>query len=117
MEANLVEQGPVSTQSTHRGEPRDIMGSRPEDLALSVVVAQGMDEAQTDPAAWSHVTDISTIGPSVIITVDTRSKALVERICEQARRYMYSPNPYGPKLGGDLVIRTAQDPASQYSSA
>jgi hypothetical protein len=106
IEANVVEQGPVPTQSTHQGQPIDVLGPRPEDIMVSVVVTQGMDEAQTDPDAWSHVTEISTIGPSVIITVDTESKALVERICEQARRYMYTPNPYGPKLGGDLLIRS-----------
>jgi hypothetical protein len=108
IEGNQVEQAPVPTQTTHQLQPIDILGPSPEDRMLTVVVAQGMEEAQTDPDAWSHVTDISTIGPSVIITVDTASKAIVERICKQARRYMHTPNPYGPKMSGDLLIRNRQ---------
>jgi hypothetical protein len=106
VEANLVERDPVSTASTHRGRHFDYRGPRLEDNMLSVVVFEGMYETQTDPVAWSHVTEVSTLGPSVDITVDTGSKAMVERICEQARRYMYSPNPYGPKMGGTLRIRS-----------
>ena len=40
----------------------------------------------------------------VVVQVRTGSKAVVERVCKQARRYMYSPNPYGPKLRHLLVF-------------
>jgi hypothetical protein len=109
IEANLVERDPVSTASTHRGRPWNDLDPGLDDIVLSVVVFEGMYETQTDPAAWSHVTEVPTFGPSVDITVDTESKALVERICEQARRYMYSPNPYGPKMGGSLRISRHRD--------
>jgi hypothetical protein len=68
----------------------------PEDIALTQVVVNGMAETQTDPAAWSHVTQVlafGSAGGTVTIQVATTSDAVVERVCEQARRYMYSPNP------------------------
>ena len=82
----------------------DVMGSRPEDDELSRVVADGMEQTQTNPAAWAHVTQVSVSAGSVVIQVGTRSDAVVERVCEQARRYMFSPNPYGPKLRHVMVL-------------
>jgi hypothetical protein len=37
---------------------------------------------------------------------------VAERVCEQARRYMFSPSPYGPKLRR-LMIFTMIDPPRQ----
>ena len=58
-----------------------------------------MEQTQADPGAWSHVTQVSVVSLSVVfIQVDTRSDAVAERVFKQARRYMFSPSPYGPKL-------------------
>jgi hypothetical protein len=57
-----------------------------------------MRKTQSDPAAWAHVTQVRVVSNNVVVQVGTKSKAVVERVCRQARRYMYSPNPYGPKL-------------------
>lgn len=105
IEVKLVEDHPAPTQPTHPPTPIDIVGPTPQELALTRVVADGMEKTQTDPAAWSHVTQVLafTIG-IVSIQVATKSDAVVERVCEQARRYMYSLNPYGPHLRRLLIV-------------
>jgi hypothetical protein len=100
--ARLVEQDSVTTQTT-LGRLIDVLGFRPEDIALTPAVSRGMGQTQTDPAAWAHVSHIRVISKFVVVEVHTGSKAVVERVCKQARRYMYSPNPYGPKLRYLLV--------------
>jgi hypothetical protein len=96
--ARLVEQDAVTTQPRRLGILTDRLGPFPEDIALTSVVSRGMGETQTDPAAWAHVSHVRVVSRFVVVEVHTRSKAVVERVCKQARRYMYSPNPYGPKL-------------------
>ena len=102
--ASLVDQDPVITQPTRLGNLANDRGPFPEDIALTPVVARGMGQTQTDPAAWAHVTQVRVVSDFVVVQVRTRSKAVVERVCKQARRYMYSPNPYGPKLRHLLVF-------------
>jgi hypothetical protein len=43
-------------------------------------------------------------GGIVTIQVATTSDAVVERVCAQARPYMYSPNPHGPHLRRLMII-------------
>ena len=97
IEVNLAEHDPVPTQPTDP-QPIDFVGPTPADLALTQVVSYQMDTTETDPAAWSYVTEVRVVSDTVVVQVGTRSQAVVERVCRQARRYMYSPNPYGPKL-------------------
>jgi hypothetical protein len=56
-----------------------------------------MKQIRTDHGAWSQVTQVWVLGDTVTIGVNTGSEAVVERVCQQARRYIDSPNPY-PKL-------------------
>jgi hypothetical protein len=56
--------------------PYNDTGPTPEDIALTPVVAAGMREAQTDPAAWSHVTAVHVFHRNVMIHVDTGSRAV-----------------------------------------
>jgi hypothetical protein len=97
VDASRVEQDRVTAQTT-LGNPIDIVGPTPQDLALTQVVSSGMRKTQTDPAAWAYVAHVRVVSNNVVVQVGTKSKAVVERVCRQARRYMYSPNPYGPKL-------------------
>ena len=92
IEVNRAEHDAVPTQSTPAGEPWNDLGPTPEDIALTPVVAAGMREAQTDPAAWSHVTQVQVVLRNVWILVDTGSRAVLKRVCEQARRYLRSAN-------------------------
>ena len=85
-------------------QPIDFMGPTPAGLALTQVVFYQMDKTETDPAAWSHVTEVRVVGDTVVVQVGTRSEVVVERVCRQVRRYVYSPNPYGPKLRRLLVF-------------
>jgi hypothetical protein len=59
------------------------------------------------------VTQVRVVSLSfVVIQVDTRSDAVAERVCEQVRRYLFSPSPYGPKLRR-LMIFSLIDPPRQ----
>ena len=102
IDASQVEPDPVTTQTT-LGIPTDIVGPMPQDIALTPVVSRSMGQTQTDPAAWAHVSQVRVVSSLVVVQVHTGSKAVVERVCKQARRYIYSPNPYGPKLRHLLV--------------
>jgi hypothetical protein len=67
-----------------------------------------MEQTPTDPATWAHVTQVRVVSNIIVVQVGTKSKAVVERVCKQARRYVYSPQPlrpeaappHGPRLFG-----------------
>lgn len=112
VEVKLLTPDPVPTQPTQPPTPFDVNTGR-EDSHLGRVVAADLEQTQTDPAAWSHVTQIRVLSLSiVVIQVDTRSDAVAERVCKQARHYMFSPSPYGPKLRR-LIIFSMIDPPRQ----
>jgi hypothetical protein len=50
------------------------------------------------------VARVQVFHDTVIIRVYSGSDAMVKRICEQARRYIYAPNPYGPKLRSLMIV-------------
>jgi hypothetical protein len=89
VEMRLLAPDPVPTQSTRPPVPFDVDTGR-EDSHLSRVVSLSV----------------------VVIQVDTRSDVVAERVCEQARRYMFSPSPYGPKVR-HLMIFSMIDPPRQ----
>ena len=95
VEVKLLAPDPAPTQPTRPPIPFDVDTGR-EDSHLGRVVAADLEQTQADPAAWSHVTQVRVASLSVVvIQVDTRSDAVAERVCEQARRYLFSPSPYG----------------------
>ena len=69
-----------------------------------------MEQTQTDPTTWAHVTQVRVVSNIVVVQVGTKSKAVVERVCKQARRYVYSPNPYGSKLRRLMVLDYSELP-------
>jgi hypothetical protein len=88
--------------------PRDPAPTRPpvgrpwndlpseEDIRQGRGLAANLAATQTDPAAWSHVTHVGVVQDIGFIKVNTESAAVVERVCKQARRFLYGP--IGPKL-------------------
>jgi hypothetical protein len=110
VEVKLLAPDPAPTQPTRPPMPFDVNTGR-EDSHLSRVVAADLEQTQTDPAAWSHVTQVRVVSLSVVvIQVDTRSDAMAERVCKQARRYMFSPSPYGPKLRRLMIFSVVSPP-------
>jgi hypothetical protein len=105
-EVNLLEPDPVSTQPTRLGNLMNDVGPTPQEIALGRIVADGMEQTQTDPVAWAHVIQVSVFTGTIVIQVDTSSDGVVERVCKQARRYMFSPSPYGPKLRALRIYST-----------
>jgi hypothetical protein len=103
-EVNVLQPDPVRTRLTRPDMPIDLVGPTPEDIALGRIVARGLEETQTDSAAWAHVTQVRVVSNIVVIQVGAKSDGVVERVCKQARRYIYSPNPYGPKLRRLMVF-------------
>jgi hypothetical protein len=110
IDGKLIEHDPESPQPTRLASLENDMAPRPEDIALTQVVARGMAQTQTDPAAWAHVTQVRVVSNIVVVQVGTSSKAVVERVCKQARRYVYSPNPYGAKLRRLMVLGYSELP-------
>ena len=99
VEVKLLAPDPMPTQPTRPPMPFDVVTGR-DDSHLSRVVAADLEQSQADPAAWSHVTQVRVVSVSVVvIQVDTRSDAVAERVCEQARRYLFSASPWVRKLG------------------
>jgi len=110
VEVKLLAPDPVPTQPTRPPMPFDVDTGR-EDSHLGRVVAADLEQTQADPAAWSHVTQVRVVSLSVVvIQVDTRSDAVAERVCEQARRYLFSPSPYGPKLRRLMIFSMIAPP-------
>ena len=108
IEANRVEHETVPTQSTYPGRPWNDLGRRSDDRALTPVVAAGMQQTQTDPDAWGYVARVNVVGDIVVIHVrPSTSKAMAVRVCEQARRYLVSPDTYSPKLRDLIVVSPA----------
>jgi hypothetical protein len=112
-EVKVLQRDPAPTRPPRLASLENDMGPSPQDIALGRVVAADLEQTQTDPGAWSHVTQIRVLSLSiVVIQVDTRSDAVAERVCKQARHYMFSPSPYGPKLR-HLMILSIVDPPRQ----
>ena len=90
----VLERDPVPERPRQTGNFGNEDIPRPAQIALNRAVADGMRQIRTDHGAWSQVTNVLVLGDAVIIGVNTRSVAVVERVCQQARRYIDSPNPY-----------------------